>query len=65
MFAIACKFPDQKKFQTMDIKTGEQVNNWVYCTLFKEKDKAQEILDKIKTIVKPEVELKIIKYQSN
>jgi Zn-finger protein len=63
MYAIACKFPDQSKFQVMNIETGEQVNNWMYCTLFKSQERAEEILNKIKGIVKPEIELKVIKYK--
>jgi Zn-finger protein len=64
MYAIACKFPDQKRFQTMDIKTGEQVNNWMMCTLFKTEERANEILEAIKKIVKPEVEVKVVQYQN-
>lgn len=51
MFAIGCKFPDQKKFETIDIKTGEQVNNWVYCTLFKTEERAKEILNQLKPLL--------------
>ena len=62
MYAIACKFPDQKRYQTMDIHKGEQVGNWMYCTLFKTKERADEILEQITDVVKPDVELKIVKY---
>ena len=64
MYAIASKFPDQKRFGTVDVKTGEQVDSWMYCTLFKTKERAIEVLEQIKQIVKPNVELKIIKYQN-
>jgi hypothetical protein len=65
MFAIASKFPDQKRFATMDIKTGVQVNNWVYCTLFKTKQRAEEVLQQIKPLMLPDVELKVLKYQNS
>lgn len=62
MYAIACKFPDQNKFQTIDVQNGEQVNSWMYCTLFKTRDRAKEVLEQIKKLVKSDVQLKIIKY---
>ena len=64
MYAIACKFPDQKRFKTMSIHSGEQVGNWMYCTLFKTLERANEALEQLKQFVKPEVELKVIKYKN-
>lgn len=65
MYAIACKFPHQKKFETMDTKTGEQVNSWMYCTLFKTKERAEEVLNNIKALIKPDIQLKIVEYKNN
>lgn len=62
MYAIASKFSDQKRFQTMNVKTGEQVNNWMHCTLFETKEGANEVLEKISSLVKPDVELKVLEY---
>lgn len=62
MYAIACKFPDQKRFKTLNIQTGEQVGKWVYCTLFNTRDRAEEIMQQVKAILIPGVEIKIIKY---
>lgn len=64
MYAIACKFPDQNRFQTINIHTGRQVNNWMYCTLFQSREKAVKTLKQIETVVIPGVELKVIKYKS-
>ena len=64
MYAIACKFPDQKRFQTMDIYKGEQVGNWMYCTLFKTLEKAKEIVNQIQPMLQDGVELKVIKYKT-
>lgn len=63
MYAIACKFPDQKRFQTMNLRTGEQVGNWMCCTLFKTSDRAKEIMEQAKSIVKPGVQLKVLRYR--
>lgn len=67
MYSIASKFPDQKRFYTIDIRTGTQVNNWMYCTVFKTKERAEEVLKLIleNKILKDGVELKVLKYQSN
>lgn len=65
MFAIGCKFPNQNKFMTMDIKTGEQVNNWVYCTLFKTEERANEVIEQIKPLLMPDIELKVLKYHNS
>jgi hypothetical protein len=51
MYAIGCKFPEQKRFLTMDIKTGEQVNNWVYCTLFKTRERPMKYCNNYKKLL--------------
>lgn len=62
VYAIACKFPDQKRFQTMDVAKGEQVGSWMRCTIFHTIDRANEVLEKIKPIMKNNVELKVVRY---
>lgn len=65
MYAISSKFPDQKRFILINVKDGQQVNNWMYATLFKSRERAEEVIKIIKQISVKELEFKVTKYYAN
>ena len=62
MYAIQSKFPDQKRFVLIDVKNGEQVGKWMFATLFKTRERAEEVVKAIKHITVKGVEYKVVKY---
>ena len=64
MYAIQSKFPDQKRFVLIDVRNGEQVGKWMFATLFKTKERAEEVIEIIKPITMEGIEYKIVKYSS-